>query len=161
MGIIKKFLPLCPGKSYTTSSCKTPPGPEGSKGIRLSGAISSLPFFISIYAHRTYIHTKTILDHNIISRILVWHLVISNLFYLILVLLCAAFFHLLTHLSHPSARINRNDILLQTKICLEKFFLRIRFLNVIPHRTIVSNNIKFSIIFRIFIRTGIKNRSFQ
>jgi len=24
-----------PGKSYTTSSCWTPPGPEGSKGRRL------------------------------------------------------------------------------------------------------------------------------
>ena len=36
---IKKNRIFAAGKSYTTSSCRTPPGPEGSKGRWLSGAI--------------------------------------------------------------------------------------------------------------------------
>ena len=36
---IEKCSTFALGKSYTTSSCQTPPGPEGSKGRWLSGAI--------------------------------------------------------------------------------------------------------------------------
>ena len=36
---IQKFRIFAAGKSYTTSSCQTPPGSEGSKGRWLSGAI--------------------------------------------------------------------------------------------------------------------------
>jgi len=36
------------GKPYTASSCLTPPGSEGSKGITVERRdVSSLPFFIS------------------------------------------------------------------------------------------------------------------
>lgn len=44
---IEKCCTFASGKSYTTSSCQTPPGPEGSKGRRSSGAIQvAYPFFM-------------------------------------------------------------------------------------------------------------------
>jgi hypothetical protein len=101
------------------------------------------------------------LAHNIISRILVRHLVINNLFHTILVLLCAAFFRILAHISHTSVRFNNNVILLQTKICLERILLWSCIFNVIPYRIILGNNIKYITLFRLFISHRIKNRPFQ
>jgi hypothetical protein len=44
------------GKPYTTSSCITPPGPEGSKGTVVERCdVSSLPFFVG--ARLTIIRT--------------------------------------------------------------------------------------------------------
>ena len=43
----KKNVNFAAGKSYTTSSCLTPPGSEGSKGTMVERCdVSSLPFFI-------------------------------------------------------------------------------------------------------------------
>jgi len=39
IALIEKYSTFASGKSYTTSSCQTPPGSEDSKGRWLSGAI--------------------------------------------------------------------------------------------------------------------------
>ena len=82
--------------------------------MRLSGAISSLPFFISIYAHRTYIFTKTILDDNIMLRLDIEYLVIGIVFRILLVFLCATLFRIFNNIFTSIARLNADIGVLQT-----------------------------------------------
>ena len=80
----------------------------------LSGAISSLPFFISVYAHRTDIYTKTILDNNIMLRLDIEPLVIGFVFPFLLVLVCAAILCVFDNLFASIARFYTDIGILQT-----------------------------------------------
>ena len=63
-------------------------------------------FFISIYAYRTYIFTETILDDNIMLWLDIEPIIVGSLFYILLVLICAAVIYIFNNLFTSFTRFN-------------------------------------------------------